>query len=95
VDTVRPLEQAGEPPAPTGEAGSPPPPQKLFLRLPSGEDPRWRKIQLILELFPGQGAIRAKFMDTQRWTPPAPCLVHPLLVKELQEMLGEENVVIK
>ncbi|MCQ4863841.1 DNA polymerase III subunit alpha [Pseudoflavonifractor phocaeensis] len=94
TDSVRPLTQAGEPPAGDGgESGKAQ--QKLFVRLPSADDPRWRKIQLILELFPGQESLKAKFLDAQQWAPPIPCMVHPSLIQELRDMLGEENVAVK
>lgn len=92
VDSIRPLggRESTAPPPAEGRA-----PQKLFLRLKSADDPRWRKIQLILEMFPGQEPLKVKFMDTEIWSAPLPCEVHPLLVKELKEMLGEENVAVK
>ena len=94
VDSVRPLLQDGAAPDEAAEpAGKKR--QKLFVRLPSAHDPRWRKIQLILELFPGNEPFKAKFMDTEQWAPASPCVVHPSLVRELREMLGEENVVVQ
>ena len=94
VDSVRPLLQDA---AASDEAAEPEGKkrQKLFVRLPSAHDPRWRKIQLILELFPGNEPFKAKFMDTEQWAPTSPCVVHPSLVRELREMLGEENVVVQ
>ncbi len=96
VDSVRPLGQGGiapPPPPPPEEGGDAP--KKLFARLDSADDPRWRKVQLILDMFPGQEPFKAKFMDTQVWSAPMPCQSHPLLIKELKELLGEDNVVIK
>ena len=95
VDSVRPLLQDGGDPAqePDGPKGKKR--QKLFVRLPSAHDPRWRKIQLILELFPGDEPFKAKFLDTEQWAPAIPCVVHPTLVRELNEMLGAENVVVR
>ena len=69
--------------------------RKLYLRLPSQGDPRWGRILRILIMFPGREPIRAKFMDTERWASAYPCEIHPLLLKELRELLGEENVVVK
>ncbi len=69
--------------------------KKLYLRIPSEGDPRWRKIRLILELFPGREPLKAKFLDRDAWSRAYPCLVHPTLVCELQALLGEENVVVK
>ena len=95
VDSVRPLLQDGAAPAEEPDEPKGKKRQKLFVRLPSAHDPRWRKIQLILELFPGDEPFKAKFMDTEQWAPTMPCVVHPSLVKELRELLGEENVVIQ
>jgi len=95
ADSIRPLTDAG---AGTG-VGAPGEKErkakKLYIRLPSMDDPRWRKIPLILEMFPGRELFKAKFLDTQLWTAAMPCQVHDALVKELQDMLGEENVVVK
>ncbi len=93
VDTIRPL---------TGEESAPKLPgekerkvKKLYIRVPSADDPRWRKIPLLLEMFPGRELFKAKFLDSQLWTAAMPCQVHDALVAELREMLGEENVVVK
>ena len=89
-DRLRPLEENG------GSAEADPGRvRKLYLRLPSQGDPRWGRILRILIMFPGREPIRAKFMDTERWAPAYPCEIHPLLLKELRELLGEENVVVK
>jgi len=90
-DRVRPLEHAAEAiPAPA--AG---PRRKLYIRLPSIEDPRWRKIELILTMFPGEDLFKAKFQAEGQWTQPIPIVVHPALIRELRELLGEENVAVK
>ena len=96
-DRIRPLTGA-EPAAPEPAAE---PPQrgserkKLYLRLPSQRDPRWSYIQKILIMFPGEEPLRAKFTDTEEWSAPLPCQIHPILIQELREQLGEENVVVK
>ena len=69
--------------------------RKLFLRLPSQSDPRWARIRRILIMFPGEEPLSAKFMDTGTWSQKLPCQVHPILVQELKELLGEENVVVR
>ncbi len=94
VDVVRPLGRSGGvPPPPPEEGGSEP--KKLFVRLPSAQAPLWRRIQLILSMFPGQELFKAKLLDSQEWTPPMTCQIHPLLLAELRELLGEENVALK
>ena len=69
--------------------------KKLYIRLSSESDPRWRKITLILEMFPGKEPFRAKFEDSNRWSETMPCQVHGLLLETLEELLGSENVVVK
>lgn len=91
VDSIRPLSVGGGAPPEEKRKTT----QKLFIRLNSAEDPRWRKIQLILEMFPGQEPLKAKFLDRDAWSTAIPCQVHPMLVAELNELLGEENVAIK
>jgi DNA polymerase-3 subunit alpha len=94
VDSVRPLGgSAGAPPPPPEEGGAAP--KKLFVRLSSAEDPKWRRVQLVLDMFPGQEPFRCKFLDRESWSQTMPCQVHPLLVKELETLLGEENVAVK
>ena len=46
-------------------------------------------------MFPGGEPLRAKFTDTGEWSAPLPCQIHPILLQELREQLGEENVVVK
>ena len=92
-DRVRPLEQAGTAaPAASEEGGKA---KKLYIRVPSMDDPRWKKIQLILTMFPGEELFKAKFEAENQWTSPTPVVVHPALVRELEELLGAENVVVK
>ncbi|SBW00101.1 DNA polymerase III subunit alpha [uncultured Eubacteriales bacterium] len=94
VDSVRPLGvAAGTPPPPPEEGGTAP--KKLFIRVPSAEDPKWRRVQLVLDMFPGQEPFRAKFLDRETWSETVPCQVHPLLVEELKKLLGDENVAVK
>ena len=69
--------------------------KKLYIRLPSMDDPRWEKIKLMLVMFPGEEPFKAKFLDRNVWSEPVPVAVHPTLVRELQTMLGAENVVVK
>ena len=100
-DRIRPLTEEGCPaeqperpaaaPAPAAKKGR----GKLYLRLPSQRDPRWGYIRKILIMFPGEEPLRAKFTDTGEWSAPLPCQIHPILLQELREQLGEENVVVK
>ena len=91
---------------PLGEAGAPEPERelprkgilrearKIYLRLPAMDHPAVKKIQQILILFPGNQQMVFYFADTGKRFG-APCLIHTSLIRELRELLGEENVVLK
>ena len=66
----------------------------LYIRIPSLEDPRWEKIRLVLTMFPGTEQMKVRCADTGKLLG-TPCLVHDALIRELQELLGAENVVVK
>jgi DNA polymerase-3 subunit alpha len=88
-------EESEEKEAPAKTAGAEKPKTKtLWTQFPSQDCPEYRRLQLILIMFPGQEPIKAFFRDTRK-TLTAPCWIHPSLVRELKEMLGEENVVVK
>ena len=85
VDAIRPLTEveAQEIPA-----------EKLYLRLPSREDPRLRKVSLALSFFPGENETVLYFADCKKRVGTY-CQIHPALLEDLRERLGEENVVVK
>ncbi|NBI09096.1 DNA polymerase III subunit alpha [Colidextribacter sp. OB.20] len=85
VDEIKPL--SGLDQIPGGD-------QTLYLRLPSREDPRLRKVRLALSFFPGQSQVVVYFADCKQRVG-SRCEIHPALVRELNERLGEENVVVK
>ena len=85
VDSVRPL---GEP---KGQKGGG---EKLYLRLASREDPRLRKVRLALSFFPGEEQVVLYFVDCKKRVG-SRCQIHPALLADLKERLGEENVVVK
>jgi len=89
VDSIRPLGDLIE-----GERENPAGGQKLYLRLPSREDPRLRKIRLALSFFPGDSQIVLYFEDCQKKVGTRG-QIHPALVADLKERLGEANVVVK
>ena len=69
-------------------------PRTLWVKIPSQKDPAMHRIQLVLQMFPGQEnmilycAEEKKKLGTH-------CMIHPALIEELKEMLGEENIVIR
>ena len=84
VDSIRPLSNLEA--ASGGET--------LYLRLPSREDPQVRKVRLALSFFPGQSQVVIYFEDCKKRIG-SRCEIHPTLVKDLTERLGERNVVVK
>ena len=85
VDSIRPLSDLGEP----GQQE-----QVLWLRLPSREDPRLRKVRLALSFFPGEQQAILYFEDCKKRVGTR-CQILPSLVNDLKERLGEKNVVVK
>jgi len=66
----------------------------LWIKLPSKEDPRLKKVEKILVMFEGEERVIACFEDTGKRNG-AKCLIHDSLVRELIELLGSENVIVK
>jgi DNA polymerase-3 subunit alpha len=95
-DRARPLTETENTEAPNadGPVSTPPAGGKLYLKLPSAEDPRMRKLSLILDMFPGRQPVVLYCVDTQKRLG-AVAQLHPSLIKALKELLGEENVVLK
>ncbi len=86
-DTVTPLED--------GELGGPAPArQRLFLRFQSAQDPHLHRVKCLFSLFPGEEKA-VLFLAQEGKKLGAQCGLHPALLEELREVLGEENVVVK
>lgn len=85
VDSIVPLSQEVQPQEE---------PERLYIRMPSREDPRMRKVKLVLSFFPGESQAILYFTDTKKRFGTR-CLIHPALIQDLKERLGEENVVVK
>ncbi len=85
VDTIAPLD---------GEKGKQEAGKTLWLRLPSREDPRVRKVKLALSFFPGEEAVVLYFADCGKRLG-SRCMIHPALLEDMRERLGEGNVVVK
>ncbi len=66
----------------------------LYLKFPSLEDPTLRHMQLVFRMFPGKSQVKMVMADTRKVFGTITQL-HPALIREAQETLGEENVVIK
>ncbi len=68
--------------------------QTLWAKVPSRSHPAFHHIELVLNMFPGTESMVVYFEDTKKRMG-ARCLIHPALVEELKETLGESNVVVK
>ncbi|MBQ4651442.1 MAG: DNA polymerase III subunit alpha, partial [Oscillospiraceae bacterium] len=90
VDSIRPLSDLNE----LGKNSPPPAEKTLWLKLPSKYDPAMRKIELILTMFPGDQQM-ILWCEREKKRVGAKCLIHDALIKELREILGENNVVLK
>ena len=91
AEALLPLEQAL-----ADRAREPEPPREktLFVRLPSRESPLTHRIELLLTMFPGQEKM-VLWCEAEHKKIGARCLIHPALVQELRELLGDGNVVVK
>ena len=90
VDSVRPLSDLHE----LGTDAPPKAERKLWLKLPTADAKLLRRIELLCEMFPGRERMIIFIADTKRRFG-AECLIRESLVRELRELLGEENVVVK
>ena len=85
VDSIRPLGDLGP-----GQEKE----ERLWLRLPNLEDPRLRKVRLALSFFPGESQVILYFEDCKKRVG-SRCQIHPALVADLKQRLGEKNVVVQ
>ena len=66
----------------------------LYLRLPGESDKRYPKVKAMLNMFPGQSNVVLYFADTKQRRGTR-CVLMESLLRELRNVLGEGNVVIK
>ena len=67
---------------------------KLYLRLPSEEGNAFVKVRAILNMFPGESSAVVYFADTGKRLGKR-CAIMDNMVRELKNLLGEGNVVVK
>jgi DNA polymerase-3 subunit alpha len=65
----------------------------LWVKFPSEDCPEYKRLLLIKQMFIGDEIIKIHFTDTKK-TLASTCWIHPSLVRELKEMMGENNVAI-
>ena len=68
--------------------------QTLYLRLPGETGKLYPKIRAILNMFPGQNRVVLYFADTKLRRGTVCCLRESML-RELENVLGQGNVVLK
>ena len=66
----------------------------LFVKLRSQDCPEYERLKLVHMMFPGNERMVIHFSDTKK-NVGAKCVIHDAFVKELCDMAGAENVVIK
>ncbi|MEA4895440.1 MAG: DNA polymerase III subunit alpha, partial [Oscillospiraceae bacterium] len=90
VETLRPMTDL----EPLGHEEKPKEEKTLWIKLPSKEDPRLKKIEKILVMFEGEERMIIYCEDTKKRLSTR-CVIHDSLVRELIELLGGENVIVK
>ena len=66
----------------------------LYLRLPTEQGDLFAKIRAILNMFPGQNQVVVYFADTKQRRG-TKCKLEKLMLQELCDILGDDNVVLK
>ncbi len=100
---LRPIDEAEEQKSPYGKSahtitggstGDAEGKSRIYIRVPSISAPEVTYIRKVLVMFPGTGQLVAVTEDTGKRYGMS-CRIHPSLVRELEETLGEANVVVK
>ncbi|MBQ9268421.1 MAG: DNA polymerase III subunit alpha [Oscillospiraceae bacterium] len=97
VDSAIPLEDAEALPTPPAPAQNRDPLREiktLYLRLPTMGNGMDRRVRAILQMFPGQTQTVLFYADTRRRAGIG-CLMDEMLLQELRDVLGPDNVVAK
>ena len=89
VESIRPISDAVDSAAMHAQAKKGP--AKLWVRLLGQSARVMRRIELLLEMFPGEDRLILYFTDTQKRLG-ANCVIHPALVEELEQLAGADNV---
>ena len=66
----------------------------LYLQLSGEDDPRYRKVKAIVNMFPGEGTVKVFFADTRKMRG-AKASFDSRMLEELAALLGDANVVLK
>lgn len=66
----------------------------LYLKLAGETDPNYRKVRAIVNMFPGESQVKVFFADTRKMRG-AMAALDDRMLKELKNVLGDANVVLK
>ena len=97
INRARPITDFSEAPQQT-QTPEPQPPRQLegtlYLKLDSENDPRYGKVRAIVNMFPGDSTVKVFFADTRKMRG-ARAALDTRMLRELENVLGKENVVVK
>ena len=88
ADSIRPIDGAAPGPEEARQGAAP---RRLYIRLSSRDAHARRRVELLQEMFPGRDQMVVYFADMGKKFG-AGCVIRDSLVRELKELLGEENV---
>lgn len=91
LETLRPLADAEPPEAAEKRAVA----RTIWVKLPSEDDPRVDRIEKLLVMFESEDDRIVLYFEDTKKRMAAGCLAHEALVRELEELLGAENVVVR
>ena len=66
----------------------------LYLRFSGAETPEFRHFKLVVSMFPGNTPVKIRLTNNGKLLGTS-CLLHGTLLRELQETIGQENIVVK
>ncbi len=92
INRARPITDFSEAPAPIRQ--EPKNFGTLYLQLTGEDDPRYRKVKAIINMFPGEGTVKVFFADTRKMRG-AKASFDSRMLDELENLLGKANVVLK
>ena len=95
INRARPISDYAERPVqPVEEKPVSPSAGTLYLQLSGEDDPRYRKVKAIVNMFPGDGTVKVFFADTRKMRG-AKAAFDERMIFELRNLLGQSNVVLK
>ena len=97
INRARPItdySESPEAPAPVPQPQSRVMTGTLYLQLKSESDPNFQKVRAIVNMFPGDSQVKVFFADTRKMRG-ALATLDEVMLRELKNVLGEANVVLK